>query len=275
MTIKLIALDLDGTTLNSEGKVSPYTEKILNKATKQGIHVVIATGRSQSALPEEILKLPGIEYAITSNGAAIIDLRQEKIIYENCIDAEALEEVHKLLIQYDYMVEVFLEGKAYVEKNIFENLEKVGLSERNIKYVRRTRLPYTNVLNMMLRNKGRIENININFSNQEDRTHMRKKLNLLKNVTITSSLEHNLEIGGATTSKASALKELCKSLGIESKHIMACGDSPNDEEMMKVAGIPVAMGNARPSIKKISKYITFTNDEDGVAKAIEKFAFDY
>lgn len=272
MAIKLIALDLDGTTLNSEGKLTTFTEKTLNRATEKGIHVVIATGRVGSALPEEVLKVSGIEYAITSNGAAIINLRKEKIIYENCIEPKALEGVYKLLSQHDFMVEVFIKGKAYVEKRIFENLEKVGIPESSIIYVRRTRQPYINVLNMMINNKENIENININFGNQKDKEIMREKLMCLKDVTITSSMEHNLEIGGATTSKASALKELCNKLGIKTEQIMACGDSPNDEAMMKVAGLPVAMGNAKESIKAMAKYITGTNDEDGVAVAIERFA---
>ncbi len=272
MAIKLIALDLDGTTLNSEGKLTTFTEKTLNRATDKGIHVVIATGRVCSALPEEVLKVSGIEYAITSNGAAIVNLKKEKIIYENCIEPKALESVYKLLSQHDFMVEVFLKGKAYVEKRIFENLERVGISESSMVYVRRTRQPYINVLNMMIDNKENIENININFANQKDKEIMREKLLGLKDVTITSSMEHNLEIGGATTSKASALKELCDKLGIKTEQIMACGDSPNDEAMMKVSGLPVAMGNAKESIKKMAKYITCTNDEDGVAIAIEKFA---
>lgn len=271
MAIQLIALDLDGTTLNSEGKLTSFTEKTLNRATEKGIHVVIATGRVHSALPKEVVNVSGIEYAITSNGAAITNLRKDKLIYENCIEPKALESIYQLLNQHEFMVEVFLKGKAYVEKHIFDNLEKVGIPESSMLYVRRTRQPYVDVLNMLIKHKENIENININFGNQKDKEYMREKLIKLKGVTITSSMEHNLEIGGATTSKASALKELCNKLGIKTEQIMACGDSPNDEAMMKVAGLAVAMGNAKGSIKSIAKYITGTNDEDGVATAIERF----
>ena len=271
MSVKLIALDLDGTTLNSKGRLSPFTERTINKTTKSGIHVVIATGRAQCSLPEDILNVPSIEYIITSNGAAITDMKRELLIYENCIGPKALEGVYNLLIQHDFMVEVFLKGKAYVEKHIFENLEKIGLPDSSVKYVRRTRQPYAGVLNMMIKNKEHIENININFGNQQDRKVMREKLKLLKDVTITSSMDHNLEIGGATTSKADALLELCKKLEISTEQMMVCGDSPNDETMMKIAGLPIAMGNAKESIKRAAKYITGTNDEDGVALAIEKY----
>ncbi len=272
MMIKLIALDLDGTTLNSQGKLTSTTEETLNKAAESGIHVVIATGRARCSLPEEVVSLPGIEYAITSNGAAITDLRSEELIYEDCIDPQVLEQLYLLLKKQDFMIEVFIKGKAYVEKYFFENLEAVGMSEHHMNYVKRTRQPFTDVLNLMIRNKEHIENININFSNQQDRKRMGEKLIRFPNITVTSSSEHNIEIGGATTNKASALRELCGKLGVHTEHIMACGDSPNDEEMMRVAGMPVAMGNAKESIKRMAKYITSTNDEDGVAAAIKKLA---
>jgi Cof subfamily protein (haloacid dehalogenase superfamily) len=271
MTIKLIALDLDGTTLNSKGKLSEVNRQALKAATSKGVHVVIATGRVRSALPEEVLNVNGIEYAITSNGAAITDLRFEKLVYKNCIEAEAIMEVYDLLNKCTFMIEIFLNGKAYVEKDVYENIEKYGLTTKHTDYIKQTRLPYENVLGYMIQNPSIIENININFENQKYRTMMREKLNQLHKVTITSSFDHNLEIGGETTNKAEALKNLCGVLGVKQSEVMACGDSPNDEVMMSVAGVPVAMGNAKDSIKRISKYITGTNDENGVAQAIQKF----
>ncbi|MBN7772030.1 Cof-type HAD-IIB family hydrolase [Clostridium aminobutyricum] len=271
MAIKLIALDLDGTTLNSLGKLSDVNRQALNAATANGVHVVIATGRVRSALPEDILNVSGIEYAITSNGAAITDLRKEKVVYQNCIASEAITGVYELLSQYPFMVEIFLNGKAFVEKHIYDNIDKLGFTPKHTNYIKQTRLPYENVLTYMVQNRSIIENININFANQEDRIMMRERLKQLHKVTITTSFDHNLEIGGETTSKADALRNLCTTLGVNEREIMACGDSPNDEVMMSVAGLPVAMGNAKPSVKEISKYITGTNDENGVAQAIHKF----
>ena len=75
MDLRLIALDLDGTTLNSQGKVSLYTKKVLEKAIQKGIHVVIASGRALSAIPEDVLNIRGLEYIITSNGSSIYETR--------------------------------------------------------------------------------------------------------------------------------------------------------------------------------------------------------
>lgn len=88
---------------------------------------------------------------------------------------------------------------------------------------------------------------------------------------MTSSFAHNYEIGGETTSKAEALRFLMKKLGLNSSQLMACGDSPNDEEMIKLAEIGVVMGNASEEMKARADYVTDSNAEDGVAKAIEKF----
>ena len=85
MTVKLIALDMDGTTLNNEGKISGRNRKTLEKAAAKGVNIVIATGRPRSALPKDVLEIGAIRYALTSNGARITDLAEGKTIYENCM----------------------------------------------------------------------------------------------------------------------------------------------------------------------------------------------
>lgn len=273
MTVKLIALDLDGTTLNSKNQLTEYTQETLESAVKQGIRVVIATGRPLVALPEVVTSVSGIEYAITSNGAAIVDLNTKDILHKNNIEEKAMEHIYKMLKQHDFMTEIFIHGKAYVEKNIFDNLDTMGFTETHKAYVRRTRLPHENVLEFMLENSGEVENINVVFSNQSDKAYMYERLKELEHVTVTSSFSHNLEINGSTTTKASALLQMCKMFDIKPEEILACGDSPNDEEMLKLAGFSVAMGNAEESVKQVAKYVTSTNDEDGVAHAIRKYAF--
>ena len=95
----------------------------------------------------------------------------------------------------------------------------------------------------------------------------------LENATVTSSLDNNWEIGGATTSKANALRALTEMLGIKKEEMMACGDSPNDIAMLQEAGISVAVGNAKDPVKERASFISATNNEDGVAVAIDKFVF--
>lgn len=275
MTIKLIALDLDGTTLNKSGRLSARTKAALEEAIRGGVHVVIATGRTFSAVPEEVKAIEGIEYILSSNGAEIRNLQKDGMcIYSNYISAEAVETAVAELKKWDFMLEVFVGGIAYTDSVHYELAKQGGLPYRNSQYVVDTRNPVDDIIGFTLEHKDRIENININFDNQSDRMAMREILKKLPDVTLTTSFDHNLEIGGATTSKASALEALGKILGVSKDEIMACGDSPNDGAMMSIAGLPVAVGNAKDEIKAMATYVTDTNDNDGVAKAVEKFVLE-
>ena len=93
---------------------------------------------------------------------------------------------------------------------------------------------------------------------------MRGVLEKIPDTTLTTAFSNNLELGGATTSKATALLELEKILGVKPEEMMAIGDSPNDMAMMELAGMPVAVGNAKPEVKAIAKYVSASNTEDGV-----------
>jgi Cof subfamily protein (haloacid dehalogenase superfamily) len=100
---------------------------------------------------------------------------------------------------------------------------------------------------------------------------MKNVLSEISDISITSSFDYNLEICGKSASKAEALRQLCNMLGLTANEVMACGDSHNDIEMLKVVGMPVAVGNANGQVKAIAKYIAPPNNENGVAKAIELF----
>ncbi len=272
MAVKLIALDLDGTTLNSEGRLSGKNRQALEKAIEKDINVVIATGRCYAALPREISEIHGIQYAITSNGAQVRDLRSGGTLLNRCIDSRAVEAAADILARYPYMVEVFTDGKAYLEKKDYEKIVSGGNAYRRREYVMETRNPVDGAMDFMLAHKDAIENINIFFDDQKEKAEMRGRLETIENVTLTSSLDNNWEIGGRYTSKASALAELCRILDVEKDEIMACGDSPNDGDMLREAGIPVAVGNAKDVIKELAVYVAGSNDEDGVAEAVERFA---
>ena len=269
--VKLIALDLDGTTLDSKGKVSAETKEALAKATKEGVHVVVATGRPLSAITEEVLALEGIEYMITSNGAAITRLSDMEVVFKANLSPEAVEAAKNILKDTEYLVEVFVHGKAYIDKKMYETVENYGLLEHQVQYIKRTRKPTENIMDFLMEHKYDVENINIDFADQEEKMRMRQRMEALGVATVTSSLSYNVELGGLETSKANAIAHLCKILGITAEEVMACGDSPNDIAMLEFAGISVAMGNGRDEVKAIAKYITGSNDEHGVAQAVYRF----
>lgn len=271
MAIKLVALDLDGTTINNDRVISQRNREAMAKAARQGVNIVVATGRPLAALPQDVFEIEAIRYALTSNGASITDIRDQSTFYENCISPVAVHAAVDLLRQYDYVLETFVKGIAYIEGWYYRQVEETRECFRDVNYILNTRNPVDDIYAFMLEHDSHLENINVNFENLDEKPAMYEKLLELPEATITSSFDHNLEIGGATTSKAQALRQMGKLLGISRDEMMAVGDSPNDMAMLKEAGVAVAVGNAKPEVKAIANYIAPTNHEDGVADAIETF----
>lgn len=271
MSIKLIALDLDGTTLNDEGKLSEGNRKSLQEAADRGVNIVIATGRPFCALPEEILAFDPVRYVLTSNGARITDLHEHKAFYENCIAPHAVEAAVDMLEPLHYILETFVDGVAYIEGWYYRQVNETRKSFKSVDYILNTRKPMDDFYGFMLAHKDKLENINVNFTDLSEKPAMKAKLETLPDVTITSSFDHNLEIGSSTTSKAEALRQMGRLLGIGTDEMMAVGDSPNDMAMLSAAGVPVAVGNAKPEVKEIAAYVAPSNHEDGVADAVYKF----
>ncbi len=275
MDIKLIALDLDGTTLRKGSILSDETKAALEEAIRKGVHVVIATGRTYASLPESIFEIEGLEYVITSNGAHITELISGETIYSNCAESDAIEKVRELLVaNKQFPIEVFTDGHAYIDEIVYNDVKANGSDYMDANYIIRTRNPVPCVYDFMLEHKDAIENINIHFRQFDDKARFKEVLNGYGGITVTSSMPHNIEIGGKTTSKATAIENLCQILNITPKHVMAVGDSPNDMAMIEASGLGIAMGNALDEVKAIADYVSLSNNEDGVAHAVRKFVLE-
>ena len=262
--IKLIALDLDGTTLTRNG-LTRRTKETLEEVIARGLDVVIATGRPYSALPEQVKAIKGLEYVIISNGAHIVRPLTGEFLYSNYADRDAILRVRDMLMEKAFPVEVFTEGRAYVDRELYEDVKKHGSSYLSAKYILRTREPVDGIYDFWLKHADSIENVNIQFEFQKDKAEMKAALENAEGITLTSSTYHNLEVGGETTSKASALWQLCRMKGLTMENIMAFGDSPNDGTMIREAGIGVAMENATADILDDADITAPSNDDEGVA----------
>lgn len=269
--IRMVALDLDGTTLNNQKEISARTMTAFRKAMESGVHIVVSTGRTFQSLPKQLFSIEGLEYIVTSNGAHVTELATMKTIYENYLTSHAVEEVVRVLRGTGFSIETFVGGKAFIDKAEYEDIVANGSTYRDAEYIKSTRNPIPHICDYMIENKHQIENISINFEHIEEKEKWQRILEQIEGITLTSSFQHNFEIGGANTSKAEALRFLMRRLGVSSDELMACGDSPNDMEMIKLAEIGVVVGNASEEMKSLADYITDTNDNDGVAKAIEHF----
>lgn len=268
--IKVIALDLDGTTLNSSGVLTEKTRATIEKTIEKGLNVIIATGRVRNTVPESISKIKGLKYAITANGASVYDLKISKPIYTSFISEKTVSEVLDVLGKYGYSIEIFTQGSAYLESSVYQNIRENGSPFGNSEYLLFTREHVEDLFELCNTYCDSIENINVYIEEGEDRERMRGILEEIDNIEVTSSYDYNLEICRRGANKAAALNQLCKHFGVLPHEIMACGDGDNDIKMLEFVGLPVAMKNANNSVKKVARYITLSNDEDGVANMIEK-----
>ena len=273
-TIRMIGVDLDGTLLNSEKQLTAYTREVLKKAIEQEVAVVVATGRPFSGVPDELKHFPGMRYALTANGARILDMQKQKVVYENLLSGEIAEKVIDILKRHHAIHEFFVDGVGYMNedglKNVYAYFEDPHMAE----YLQSTRIPVKDVKEKLQTMKCEVDKLQGIFRNQKDKQEALEELNTLSGIVVTAAMDNNLEINKEGTNKGLGLLQLGKSLGISREEIMACGDGGNDVEMLKEVGFAIAMANAYDPVKTAADFVTVSNDEDGVAKAIERFVLD-
>lgn len=268
--IKLLAIDMDGTLLNEEKHIDTPQKEAVQKTIEAGIKVVLCTGRPLfGVLPVygelELEKYNLDEYVILNNGCSLRKttnwelLDNKEITKEDVIYLDKLRKGYNLDLTVsnddDYFVVGDKANKYTIEdgKLVYVDIKPISLEEA-------TSGKHTFFKSMYLGEEEEIQR----FKNDNE--------NLLKDkYDAVLSQIHIFEMLPFGTNKAAALKELAEKLGIEREEIMTIGDGNNDVEMLEFAGIGVAMGNGTESAKKAANYVTDTNENHGVAKAIEKY----
>lgn len=270
--IKMVGLDLDGTLLSEKKELLPYTMDVLRRALDAGIVVLVATGRPWMGVPEELRKFPGMRYALTSNGARIIDTDTGEILEEHLLPPELAKKTLEICGKYDTLQEVYFDGQGYAEADKMAHVEKYHRNPNMWEYFRTTRKPVEDLFGMIDRENRGLDKVQALFADMEERKKAWKDLEDVRGLELVGSLKYNIEINAAGVNKGTGLVRLGKLLGIKREEIMACGDGDNDTVMLSEVGFGVAMANAEEQVKAAADYITESNDEEGAAKAIEKFA---
>ena len=268
--IKLIALDLDGTLLDSQKRLSSRNEKALKECIRRGIAIVPCTGRIWFGVPEVVRCFPGIRYAITTNGAVIEDVVERKVLDERKMSCSLTLQILELAKQFHTMYDVYAGGRAFGEARFIDHMEEYGISPIVRKMVRDTREIVPDVMAQVRALDQPAEKVNYFFADEAERTRARAALLARQDVIVSSSFSNNLEINAIGATKGDAILRLAEHLGLAPDQTMGFGDGENDMTMIQMAGTGVAMENGLDSLKAKADYITATNDEDGVAAAIEK-----
>lgn len=267
--VKCIALDMDRTTLNREGRLSETNRKALEQVIASGVHIIIASGRAFDTLPRDMVELPGVEYAITLNGAAMYHVPDGKCLKRYRISEQAVEAVMRATEGEPVSYEAFIDGAAYAGKALLENPEAFGISPQAVEYVRSTRHGVEDIVRFIYENKHRLDSMDMIVPNEKLQQKVwEQAAGATNEVYITSSVRNLVEVADRNAGKKAGLVFFTELLGLQREETAAFGDADNDIEMIRYAGCGIAMGNASESCKRAADYITGHHDEDGLAKGL-------
>ena len=261
MKYKLIVLDLDGTLTNSKKEISSRNRETLIRIQEQGIRLVLASGRPTYGIVPLANKLRMNEFGgfiLSYNGGEIINWETKEMMYENVLPNEVvpvLYECHLSILTYDG-AEIVTENSQdpYVQKEAF--LNKMAIRETN-DFLTDITLPVAKCL--IVGDAGKLIPVESELC-----IRLQGKINVFR------SEPYFLELVPQGIDKALSLSVLLENIGMTREEVIAIGDGYNDLSMIKFAGMGIAMGNAQEPVKKAADYITLTNEEDGVAEAIER-----
>ena len=220
-------------------------------------------------LPSEVVTIPGIEYAITSNGAAVYEIKDKKCLNSYVLKESSVAGIINNTVGYPVTYEAFIRGKAYASKEYMADPVKFGATPKAIEYVRSTRTLQEDIVSFIYEHKHELDSIDIVLDDDELKNRIIKELyEKDPDIYITSSVKQLIEISYKDAGKKSGVRFLADRLGIDRKNIAAFGDADNDCDMIEFAGAGVAMGNACDALKEAADYVTLSNDDDGLAYAI-------
>ncbi len=272
--IGIIALDLDGTLLDSDKKLSSVNEAALKRAADAGIQIVPTTGRFFGGMPEKIRSLPYVRYAITINGAQVADTQTGEVIYTAELPWQQTIEIMKLLDTLPVIYDCFQDNCGWMTAALKEKIDEFAPNEHYRKMLHELRKPVPELKEFLAQRKKGVQKVQFFTKDMELRAKLLKELpERFPDLAVSSSVSNNIEINQAHANKGEALKALACHLGLAEDATLSFGDGLNDISMLQSAGVGVAMANAAPEVKEAADWITVSNDENGVAVGIEKFCF--
>ncbi|MBE6036037.1 MAG: HAD family phosphatase [Clostridiales bacterium] len=272
--IRIIALDLDGTLLNSKKELTPENRAALEKAAEAGIEIVPTTGRFYNGMPQFIRDLPFLHYAITINGAEVYDIRRDTVVYKAELPLQQAIEIMNFLEDYPLLYDCYLGGGGWISQRHKDMVDDTIRSPHYRHMLHTLRKPVPELRDFIAELGQDIQKIQFFTKDEDLRLRLMDELpQRFENLSVSSSVDQNCEINTLKANKGEALMALADYLGVDREATMSFGDGLNDLSMLKAAGVGVAMANACPEAKEAADDITLSCEESGVAKGIEKYCF--
>ena len=278
---ELIALDMDGTLLDSGQRITPRAKAAVGEILAHGKQVVFATGRCRPQLEEYLECFPQMRYLICENGACVCDLKTGEDLFRRALPQQQVLHVMEAVEKEDVLAAFFIGNRSFMDRRTFLRMEEFGLESYRAVFAKSA--VWVEDLFSFYRDRPlEVEKIALFFPsgnlNARDGLHRRaqacarvqERIHSLP-VTMAVSASGNMEITGEGVNKGTGLKLLCGHLGLPLSQTAAVGDGENDRELLQLAGLAVAMENASASIRAAAAVTVPDCDHDGAAVAMERY----
>lgn len=286
---KLVAIDLDGTLLNSYGEVSDKNKRSLKKAVEKGTEIILASGRPIMSVKNLANEIGCNNYMICGNGAITYDIQKEEIIYNRFLEKAKVLQLIKICEENSIFYNVYTKD-TILTKNLNYNILFYNQENANKPENKKTNINIVENIYEYIKNREEEDYLKITVCDNDkvifgsiirklrmikdvdvlDVAHMSRKM--IKDGTEKVLMEYYYtEITNTNVDKWQAIENLIQKLQIKKEEVIAIGDNINDAEMVKNAGLGIMMQNSAPYIKEMADVVVSDNDNDGVAEAIEKY----
>lgn len=264
--MKLIAFDIDGTSINQFKRPTKKTLKTLQTLHSAGYILVPTTGRCLEEIPKEFIMLNIIPFAITSNGARIVDLKTNEVLYDRSIPTYKLNNLLEAMGKDFWMASLHLDNSVYDSHSILRYARRV-IFHRDLNTTKKI----NNLSEFIRKAEGRIEKVQLLSYSKGALNRLIHNLKLVHEFEYPLSRRNYLEVTDKGVDKLSALQELCTILKVNLDDVIAIGDDMNDLLMLKASGYSIAMGNAGTMVKSVADTVTLSNRENGFYHAFKNF----
>ena len=268
MSIRLVAVDVDGTLLTAGQKVLPRVQEAAARAAAHGVELVLCTGRSAGECREIFAALPQIRYAVLYTGAMAQNLQTGEVLYSCPLTADDARLIYNHLRRYDGLVNFFMGGEVYNDRQAMDHFERYYPAELKKLFEYGHKIVY-DLDGMIASCTQPVEKFYVAFSGDEECKRAKADLGQLP-YFVTGAGFTDLEVMNPNTNKGVALAALAEKLGLRREEVLAIGDSSNDEAMLRYAGTAVVMENGEEALKKTADLIAPSNEKGGVADILDK-----